>query len=458
MSYLVTSYLLFAASVILASSLMAAEPLPLSKDYWKDEAFLKSFNGSYRVNARIEPTVTTEERGLLVSIQPMMAAGKREEALAKLTSSELIKSSAAIAFNAGNIQFELQNLEDAEKHYTEALNILPSFRRAHRNLGFVFARQENWEKALPALEQAIGLGDQDAATLGQFAYGRMHQEQYVSALQAFRLARLTQPDVIEWKAGAAQCLGHLKRDEEALALLEEVIKARPNDTSYYLLQASLFISLDRQDDAIANLDLVRRLGQLDTENHLLLANLHLRAGSSQLARPVMMEALAMEKKAPFTAVINVLEFTTMTRDWVLARDFAQGIEKAYPDMSNDKLEHKQTYLSAIIDIDSGENPARGAEALEQLIDQDPLDGLSLILLARYRAGEQRYQEAGMLLEQAGRVEGHEYQSRVELAKIFVATKRYTNAVDELDQALEIRPGKAIRDYRDAVVQLAAAAE
>ena len=460
MSCLVTRYLLSVASVMLASSLMAAEPLPLSKDYWKDEAFLKSFNGSYRVNARIEPTVTTEERGLLVSIQPMMAAGKREEALAKLTSSEFIKSSAAIAFNAGNIQFELGNLEDAEKHYTEALNILPSFRRAYRNLGFVFARQENWEKALPALEQAIGLGDQDAATLGQFAYGRMHQEQYASALQAFRLARLTQPDVIEWKAGAAQCLVHLKRDEEALALLEEVIKARPDDTSYYLLQASLFISMDRQDDAIANLDLVRRMGEgkLDAENHLLLANLHLRAGSSQLARPVMMKALAMEKKAPFTAVINVLEFTTMTRDWVLARDFAQSIEKAYPDISNDKLKHKQTYLSAIIDIDSGENPARGAEALDQLIQRDPLDGSSLILLARYRAGEQRYQEAAMLLEQAGRVEGHEYQSRVELAKILVATRRYADAVTELDQALEIRPSEAIGDYRDAVVQLAAAAD
>ncbi|MBT8043383.1 MAG: hypothetical protein KJO79_00410, partial [Verrucomicrobiae bacterium] len=75
------------------STVGAAEPLPLSKDYWKDEAFLKSFNGSYRINAQIEPTVTTAERGLLVSIQSLMAEGKRKEALAKLTASPLAKSS-----------------------------------------------------------------------------------------------------------------------------------------------------------------------------------------------------------------------------------------------------------------------------------------------------------------------------------------------------------------------------
>ena len=138
--------------------------MPLSKDYWKDEAFLKSFNGSYRINARIEPAVTTSERGLLVSIQQLMAGGKRKEALAKLKASPLMKSSAAIAFNAGNIEFELGNLKEAAGHYQAALKIFPSFRRAHRNMGFVYARQDDWDKALVSLSEAIRLGDQDGAT------------------------------------------------------------------------------------------------------------------------------------------------------------------------------------------------------------------------------------------------------------------------------------------------------
>lgn len=443
---------------VFSFALFAAEPLPLSGDYWKDEAFLKSFNGSYRINARIEPVVSTEERGLLVSIQKLMAGGKRKEALAKLKASKQLKTSAAIAFNAGNIEFELGNLKEAATHYQSALETFPSFRRAHRNLGFVYVRENEWDKALESLSEAVRLGDQDGATYGQLAYGRMQKEQYASALQAFRLAQITQPESIDWKAGVAQCLQHLQRNEEALALLDEVIKARPSEVSYYLLQSSIQLSMDRADDAIANLDLVRRLGKLDAENHLLLANLHLRAGSNRLARPVMMAAVDMEKKPPVSAVLNALEFTTQTADWKLARDFSRALEKAFPEIKEAKLQQKQQRLGALIDIDSGENPARGAKVLESLIRQDPLDAPSLILLARYRVSEKRNQEAEMLLQQAGRVEGHAYTSHIELAKLYVASVRYNDAVAELDKALKIRSTGPIEAYRKAVARLAEAAE
>ncbi len=461
MSNLITSFRLSVFSVLLTPLLGAAEPispLPLSESYWKDDSFLKSFNGSYRINARIEPAVTTAERGLLVSIQPLMAEGKRKEALAKLKASPLVKSSAAIAFNAGNIQFELGEIKEAAEHYQAALEIFPSFRRAHRNLGFVYARKNNWEKALPSLESAIRLGDQDGSTYGQLAYGRMHKEQYASALQAYRLAQVTQPESVDWKAGTAQCLQHLRRNEEALALLDEVITARPNEVSYYLLQSSIQLSMNRSDDAITNLEFVRRLGKLDAENHLLLANLHLRAGSNRLARPVMLAAIEMEKKPPITAALNALEFTIQTSDWKLARDFTVALEKSFPEIKDTKLQQKHQRLTALIDIDSGENPARGAKVLESLIKQNPLDAQSLILLARYRITEKRNQEAEMFLQQAGRVEGHVYTTHIELAKLYVATSRYSDAVTELDKALKIRSSESIKTYRNAVARLAEASE
>ncbi len=439
-------------------SVSAAEPLALSKEYWKDEAFLKSFNGSYRINARIEPSVSTEERGLLVSVQPMMADGNREQALALLTKSELIESSAAIAFNAGNIQFELGQLEAAEKSYLRALKLFPSFRRAHRNLGFVYVRQNNWESALPALEESIRLGDLDAATFGQLAFGRMQAGQYAAALQSFQMAQLTQPEALDWKAGAAQCMQELRRHDEALSLLDEVLKARPTEVAYYLLQTSVFLSMDRIDDAIANLELVRRMEKLDAANHLLLANLHLRSGSAHLARPVMLAALGMEQKATYQAAVNLLEFAVSTRDWSLARDFSAAIELAYPDAGNDKLREKQQYLQAFVDMESGNDPQRAAEVLEAIIKKNPLSAEPLILLARHRAAKQRYQEAIMLLEQASRLEGHQYSAHLELAKVRVAIKNYNDALADLDKALEIRPGDEIRSYRQAIYHLSMANE
>lgn len=442
----------------IASTLGAAEPLPLSQDYWKDEAFLKSFNGSYRINARIEPAVTTEERGLLVSIQKLMADGKREDALKKLQSSPLVKSSAAIAYNAGNIQFELGQLKEAAESYQKALKIFPSFRRAHRNLAFVYVRENDWKKAVPELEEAIRLGDQDGATYGQLAYGRMQKEQYASAMQAYRLAQVTQPESIDWKAGIAQCLQYLQRNEEALALIDEVIAARPNEASYYLLQSSILLSMDKQEDAITNLELVRRLGKLDAENHILLATLHLRSGSSKLARPLMMAALKSEVKPPIATSLNALTFLTQVRDWKLAQDFASAVEKVYPEIKDTKLKVQQKRLTALIDIDSGENPQRGAKVLKSLIGQNPLDAPSLILLARYRITEKRYQESEMLLQQAARIEGSAYESQVELAKLYVAITRYRDAIVQLDKAIKARPSESLETYREAIQDLADAAE
>jgi tetratricopeptide (TPR) repeat protein len=387
-----------------------------------------------------------------------MAGGRREEALNKLIASPLVKTSAAIVYNAGNIQFELGQLKEAAESYLAALKVFPNFRRAHRNLAFVYARENDWEKAIPELEESIRLGDQDGATYGQLAYGRLQKEQYASALQSYRLAQVTQPESIDWKAGVAQCLQYLHRNEEALALIDEVIQARPNEVSYYLLQSSIQLSMDQAEDAITNLELVRRLGKLDAENHLLLATLHLRSGSASLARPLMMAALKMEELPPGRTALNALEFVTQIRDWKLAREFANAIEKAYPEIKEPKLQHQQKRLGALIDIDSGENPKRGAKTLESLVKVDPLDAPSLILLARYRITEKRNQEAEMLLQQATHVEGSVYEARVELAKLYVATTRYRDAIGQLDKALKIRPSQSLETYRAAVDDLAEAAE
>jgi tetratricopeptide (TPR) repeat protein len=78
-------------------------------------------------------------------------------------------------------------------------------------------------------------------------------------------------------------------------------------------------------------------------------------------------------------------------------------------------------------------------------------------LGRYRVTEKRNEEAEMLFQQAQRVEGHEYNASIELAKIHVATARYADALAQLDKALKIRHSDAIETYRDAVENLASAA-
>ncbi|MDC0088084.1 tetratricopeptide repeat protein [Akkermansiaceae bacterium] len=443
-------------SLILCLSVQAGEPLPLSKSYWKDESFLKSFNASYRINSRIEPNVSTTERGALVSIQSLMADGKRKEALQKLKSSSSFSSSAALLFNAGNIEFELGNTSEAQAHYQQSLALFPNFRRAHKNLGFLYAKEGDWEKALLSLEESIELGDQDGATYGQLAYGRMAQQQYSSALQAYRLAQVTQPDNLDWKAGIAQCLQHVARHEEAIVLLDEVIMARPTEAAYYLLQASIQLDVGDQESALVNLDLVRRMSadQLSGDNYLLLAQLHMRSGSAVLAEPLLTKSFLATKKPSLERSLDTLKLITETADWKLARSFSDQISNAFPQVSDEKLSPEKKRLSALIDIASGANPSRGAEVLDGLISEDPLDAAAMIILARHRVSEGRFDESEMLLQQAARVDDSTYEAKVALAKLYVSQKRYEEALSQLDSAIKLQRTESMIEYRTAVSRLA----
>jgi cytochrome c-type biogenesis protein CcmH/NrfG len=164
----------------------------------------------------------------------------------------------------------------------------------------------------------------------------------------------------------------------------------------------------------------------------------------------------MEARPPLVSTLNTLEFITQTGDWKLARDFALTTDKEY-ERNKGKLEQKQRRLTALIQIESGDDPEVGAATLERLVKTDPLDADSLFLLGRYRASEKRYEFAEMLFQQAQRIDGHKYNVSLELAKLYVATSRYSDALKQLDSALSIRQSDVIQRYRQAVANLAEAA-
>lgn len=434
------------------ASASAADPLPLSTSYWRDPAFVKAFNGSYRIEARIEPTVSTEERGLLVEIQSLMEKGDRKGALAKIKASPLANSSAAIRFNLGNLHFEEGQLGEAIAAYRAALKDYPSFRRAHRNLAVARIRNNEMEEALPHLLEAIRLGDSDGATYGLLGYCRLERGEWASALQAYRLAQLAESDTAEWKAGIAQCLQHLNARDEAAALLDEVIRIRPQESSYSVLQASILLDLNRNEDAVKALELPRRLGSLDGDGLLLLADLHLRAGRRDMASAVIGEAFAGEKKPGTDRVIAVAGGAMNLQDWDLAKRLIDGAKSQGAEESRPLRRTEARFL-----IDSTTDPARGADLLRTLLGEDPTDGPALIALGKHEAAIGKSGEAELIFERATAVEDVAPDAWVELTKLRIESKRYSAALDAVDHAIKLRPSAELEEYRKALARLVDAA-
>lgn len=438
---------------LLASSFcFSADPLPLSTCYWKDEAFLKSFNGSYRIEARIEPNVSTEERGLLVEIQNLMAEDNRTAALEKLKSSPLTKTSAALTFNLANLCFETGDIKNAITSYEAALKEYPSFRRAHRNLAVALVRENDLEKALNHLTEAIKLGDADGSTYGLLGYCRLSREEFASALQAYRLAQVTEPDVAEWKAGIAQCLQYLDQKSEAIALLEEVIRQRPLESSYSILKANIHLELDQQDEAVKALELPFRLKLLTADPTLTLADLHLRANRKSSAQTAI-DAAFSNKAAPpsIPAILRVIETASSQEDWTLAKKLFEQTQSAKPDRALNIA--KARYLIA-----SSEDPAAGVALLRKLTEEDPTDGQALLTLAKHLAETKQPESAELLFERAAADTTTAYEAYVELTRLHVSQSRYAEALAAVDKALALNPTESLQTYRQTLQKTLAAAE
>jgi tetratricopeptide (TPR) repeat protein len=434
-----------------ATLVFAADPLPLATAYWKDPAFLQSFNGSYRIEARIEPSVGTEERGLLVEVQNLMATGNRTGALEKIRTSPLTEKSPALTFNLGNLLFETGDNAKAIAAYESALKEYPSFRRAHRNLALALVRENKLPEALDHLTEAIRLGDSEGSTYGLLGYCRLARKEFASALQAYRIAQVTEPAVAEWKAGIAQCLQETGGKEEAVALLDEVIALRPLESSYAVLLANINLDLDRPDSAAKALELPYRLGVLPPDPTLMLAELHLRAIRPDAAKSATEKAFASDTKPSTGAILRLIATASSQGNWPFAKDLLTKAETAEP--SRPMQLAKARYL-----IDSEEDPAAGSKLLEKLVSEDPTDGTALLALAKHHATTGQPASAELLLERATADTVSAYEAHLELVRLLVAQSRYAEALKSTDAALALNPTEQLKNYRKALASTASAAE
>lgn len=443
-------FYLLTASV--ATPALALEPLPVSKEFWKDPAFVSSFNGSYRINARIEPNLSGEERAVLVQVQKKMESGERDAALKLLSDSELTKSSAALLYNIGNIQFELGKNDEAIQSFQAALKLYPSFRRAHRNLALSYVRNNDYERALPSVLEAVALGDQDGTTLGLLGYCYLQKEKYASALQAYRAAQLTQPDMADWKIGAAQCLGELDRLDEAEKLIIEVSEQRPEEVSYQLLLSDIQYRMGKMDASMAGLEWLRRKGQLASESKITLGNMYVMQGDLRQASDLFKEvAAAMEPKLQ-EPYLNATERVLERNLWELAAEMIDALKNIK--IEDKSLSAKSKCMRAILAMRAGEPQAK--DLLSEVLASNPNHGEALVLMGDWYKGQKEYEHAALQYERAAKLPDYGKEAWLAHGRMLVEQKRFEAALPLLKKAAEGDQDPYLAKYIKAVENLTAA--
>ncbi|NLT69545.1 MAG: tetratricopeptide repeat protein [Verrucomicrobiaceae bacterium] len=435
-----------------------ATPLPIDP-LWKSPTFRKALTASYGIDSRIEPHITQDEAFYLDKVSTAMASEDRPAAIKTLTDSSLLDDSTIMLFTLASLQFEDGKTEEAVGLFQRAIEKFPNFRDAHRNLAIALLRLDRFDEAKTHLVRALELGSQDGLTAGLLGYCHARDEHHQAALDAYRLAMLTQPGEYQWRIGEAQALQALGHSREAAAIYQSLLADDPVGTDTWLAQADIWIHLDQPLRAVANLEIVHRSGTLDPSATLSLGHLYHQNGLPDLALERYRAAILAEEPVRLARAVDALELLTNASDWARAKALAGLIASSEiyqaalaDDKADTQLTSRLTRSRALIELESGD-AAAGAKLVEDWLAREPLDGLSLILLARFREGKDRIEEAVMLLEQAERIPEHAAAAHLAHGQILVAQSRYEEAVEQLEKSHELKPGKSVAEYLKAVREL-----
>ena len=420
---------------------------------WRDPTFQKQFVGTYGISAELEPRVTPEEVALLERIRPLMGTDLRKAG--QILEHEMKPDSSAILdFNLGSIAFQQDQTDKALLRYRRAVKKFPSFRRAFRNLGMIYARLGKYDDAIASFTRMIELGGGDAYSYGLLAFAYAAKDDYLAAEAAYRNALLLQPDNTEWRLGLVRCVFKQQKFEDAVSLLDTLIQRYPEKPEFWLLQANAFLGLKQPLRAAVNLECLDRMHKATPDNLVLLGDLYLSEDLADLSAQAYGLALSGEPPLPAARVIRCAQQLAGKGAFAQARFVNARLRASRQDSLEPADRALLAKLDARIAMAQGEDGPDLVRALEETLKLNPLDGDALLLMAQYYTRKTESERAVLFYERAAEIPDFEVQARTRHGQLLVSLGRFNDALPLLRRAQEIKPREDIARYIEQVDRVA----
>jgi len=401
-----------------------------------------------------EPTVTAREAELLGAAA---AAGSTNAAagMAILLGVDREAASPALDFALGNVHYQAGELDLARGCYESALRKMPTFRAALANLGRIHLLQDRPADAIRLYRGLLADGQADSAILVLLGHALLLERQPVSAEGAYRQALLLGQRGDEAAAGLAKCLLEQERYAEASSMLGELLERDPGNREFWFLRAAACLAQHKDREALLALESVRRLGCADAERLCTLADLYLNAEQPEDAAVRYVEAIEAGPP-PAARLLRAAEAFVKAGDAARAKDLMARIEGLQlPTPLALSLSEGRTLLRlrGALAYREGNSDAAVA-AYARLLEGDPLDAETLILLGEIHREQGRLEDAAMCFERAARIPGREADALVRQAQTEVDRARYAKAVELLEAALAFGDRPQVSRYLEQVRRLA----
>ncbi len=425
----------------------------LELEIWNDPAFKKQFTESYIAETEIEPRVTVDEREKMLKVFELISSDKMDEAALKLEKLRNEAATAVFDFTLANIYFQQEKLDEAAAVYQIAVEKYPKFRRAWKNSGLIYVRQNDFEKALPALTRVIELGGGDAITYGLLGFAYSSVENNLSAESAYRMAILLDPVTIDWKMGLARSFFKQERFAEAVALCGQLIDNQPDRADLWLIQANAYIGLNQPLKAAEIYELVDHLGQSTFDSLNMLGDIYINEELYEMAVKSYIRAIQKKPQGNIDRAIRAAKVLAARGALKETRQMIEHIESLHGDRIETDNRKDLLKLRARLAVADGSGDEE-VRVLEEIVALDPLDGEALILLGQNSIRIGDIEKAIFYYERAAAIEKYEADAKVRHAQLLVKNGKYSEALPLLRRAQIIKPRDNIQEYLDQVERVA----
>lgn len=435
---------------VVAAPLAAQAPRGVGQDFWSNPSLVAKFVGSYGVISSVEPKISADETELFKKFAEQM---KTDPNAATALIRGAMKSdgshNAQIDFVMGNLNFQAGRVDEAIKNYTEAIRKFPDFRRAHNNLGIILAQRGQYKEAITHLAKTVENGGGDSVTWGLMAYGYLEQNLYLSAEIAYRNALIFEPDNTDWILGLSKSLLESRKFDEAVLLLDDMLKSQPTNADLWLFQANGYLGKGDVNRAAANLEIVRRLGKIQPEMLARLGDLYAGTGAHDLALSAYQEALAKNPNLPIPGLMQSADLLVANGGYAQGAQLIAQIRATLGRTLSDSDKADIQKIEARIAASRGE-VGDAAKTLEQIVEANPLDAEALLLLANVYARRGETEKADFLYTRAERIRGSEVQALVQHGRFLVRESKYAKALPLLERAQAMKPDEHVSRFIEQV--------
>ena len=415
--------------------------------------FQKRFIASYGVLEDREPELQELEISLLEKIGPMVEENP-EFAKSMLEGMLDVETPATATFNLilANLYFNGEAMEDALAQYERAISKFPTFRRAWKNLGLLRTRNGDYASAVEALVRSIELGDTSPDTYGTAAYCHLRVGNLMAAELAYNAAVMLEPNNINWIEGKTRALISGKRFQEAIPLLEELLRRDSEKSVYRTYLANIYVETEQFLKAAQVFELMHALGEGNMDTRLQLANIYSLNGIFDLSVDTFLEAGQED-------LVSLLPQVLTTVKYLLEMEEVSHAERLFSNLGPlDSLwsnENRTRYLLLESSFAALANDRELEESkLIEVLENDPTEGGALVRLGSIHLDRGELAKALFYFERAYSSEFHDYDALVLASEALIGAKRFGESLDLLQTAMEKRPSSELKRLIDQVREAA----